>query len=251
MADWYLNPALTRFRTAVNRRYGARRDLESDGTIGDRAHQNTSSDHNEDADGSVDAWDMDVDLNGRGRPNAEDIEALKRVFEAHPSSSYWIHNDQIAKRSNGWRRESYVYAGPNRNRHTKHVHWTTRQSHETSTAAWILEDDMTPDELLNTRIDSPSLGSRTFADWLKGGQSAANKVDALAAVVTKIAEKVDIDPAELEAITAAAREGAASAADDIVARILVGLPEGTLTRDDVEAAVREVLLTGALPPAQE
>jgi len=147
MPDWYLNPALTRFRAAVNARYGARRDLESDGTIGDTAHSARTSDHNPDPDGSVDAWDMDVDVNGRGQPYAADVEALKRVFQSHESSSYWIHNDQIARRANGWRRESYAYAGPSRNRHEKHVHWNTRQSHETSTAPWILEDDMTPKQL--------------------------------------------------------------------------------------------------------
>lgn len=52
------------------------------------------------------------------------------------------------------------------------------------------DDDMTPQELLNTRIGSPALGERTFADWLKGGQSAANKVDTLTAKVEALAVAV-------------------------------------------------------------
>src|SRR5689334_3811705 len=61
MANWYLNRALTAFRAAVNSAY-PHRDKSSDGTIGDAAHQATSSDHNPDRDGSVDAWDMDNNL---------------------------------------------------------------------------------------------------------------------------------------------------------------------------------------------
>lgn len=140
---WYLNRALTNFREAVNRAY-PHRDKASDGTIGDEAHQSRTSDHNEDPDGSVDAWDMDVEVNGKGKPYAEDIEHLKRVFQAHPSSRYWIHNRQIASRDiDNWRRRPYDGDNP----HTQHVHWNTRESHEDSNAPWIIEeDDVTPEQ---------------------------------------------------------------------------------------------------------
>ncbi|MET8908396.1 hypothetical protein [Micromonospora sp. NPDC004551] len=67
--------------------------------------------------------------------------------------------------------------------------------------------------------------------------------------VRAIAGKVDIDPAELEQIRAAAREGAASAADALVAAVLAKLPPGTLTRADVEAAVRDAFAGGLAPDA--
>jgi N-acetyl-anhydromuramyl-L-alanine amidase AmpD len=63
-----------------------------------------------------------------------------------------------------------------------------------------------------------------------------------------IAEKVGIDAAELLAIQQAAERGAAEAladsVDEIIAGVLAGLPEGTLTKADVEQAVRNVLING-------
>jgi hypothetical protein len=51
---WYLAPALTVGRAEVNRRW-PKRDLTSDGTVGDEAHQATRSDHNPNARESVNA----------------------------------------------------------------------------------------------------------------------------------------------------------------------------------------------------
>jgi hypothetical protein len=158
---WYLNPALTRFRAAVDAAW-PNRDRTSDGTIGNEAHQATFSDHNPDPDGSVDAWDMDVD----GVP----VERLKAAFQAHEASLYWIHNDQIASRDDGWVRRSYAYAGPDRNRHTRHVHWNTRPSHENSTAPW--EVAMTIQELhalLRAVLEAETPMARQARDMIRGG----------------------------------------------------------------------------------
>jgi hypothetical protein len=155
---WYLNKALTNFREEVNRSF-PNRDKGSDGTIGDKAHQATNSDHNPDKDGSVDAWDMDVEVNGRGKSYGSDVEKIKRTFEAHEASHYWIHNDRIAFRSEGWKPRSYAYAGPNRNRHDKHVHFNTRPSHENSTKPWgvkeAVEEDVSAEDVFNFKIYNP------------------------------------------------------------------------------------------------
>lgn len=208
---WYLNRALTNFRSAVNAAYPGR-DKASDGTIGDEAHQASSSDHNPDTDGSVDAWDMDVDL--RSGNDGAAIAELKRVFQAHPSSKYWIHNDQISFRSEGWRPRSYAYAGASRNRHTQHVHWNTRESHEDSAAPWILEDDLTPEESkkltdthytltggINNPAGSGSVPFHVWAEWLTNTVKAlaaaqAQGDAALAAQLSQIDGKADARAAE-------------------------------------------------------
>lgn len=159
--DWYLNPALTTFRNEVNKAYPDR-DKRSDGTIGDAAHQATSSDHNPDSDGSVDAWDMDVDLK---TPNdAKAIEDLKKKFQAHPAARYWIHNRQIAERKYGWARKPYSGPSP----HTEHVHWNSEPTYERSTKPWgvvnIFEEE-----------DMPTAQEIADAVWAKAFQGTDGK----------------------------------------------------------------------------
>lgn len=141
MANWYLNPALTRFRNEVNARWPDR-DKRSDGTIGDAAHQATNSDHNPDTDGSVDAWDMDA---GPG----VDVQACIAAALKHESIQYVIYDRRITSRTWGlgtWR----PYTGSNP--HDQHVHFNTRSSHERSARPWFtVEDDVTDDDVVRIK----------------------------------------------------------------------------------------------------
>jgi hypothetical protein len=71
----------------------------------------------------------------------------------------------------------------------------------------------------------------------------------LTAKVGAIAEKVDISPGELLAVTEAARKGAmkgiAESVDELVAAFVAKLPADVAARDDVVSAIRGVLTEGA------
>ena len=234
---WYLAPALAVGRAEVNRRW-PKRDLASEGTVGDAAHQATRSDHNPNARESVDAWDMDVEVNGRGRPYAEDVEHLKRVFQAHEASRYWIHDDQIAERANDWRRRPYKPDDPDRNKHIKHVHWNTRQSMERSKVAWRVGDDedlvaaqakllLDVQFLLCRAVPNPAGAGRVslhvWASWLTGAVKSLAIATAGADEATKAQLRRDLDdlraqvrPSSDDAIDAVR---AADDLEDIVRRL--------------------------------
>jgi hypothetical protein len=129
---WYLNRFLTTWRDAINKRLPTR-SKTSDGTIGDATHKAESfSEHNPDSDGSVDAYDMDVNVLGSKTPTGtaaelKIIEKLKADFQKLPEAQLWIHNRQIANRDIGnWKRRKYSGPSP----HNEHVHWQSRSSME-------------------------------------------------------------------------------------------------------------------------
>lgn len=156
-----LNPALTAWRTAVMARFPDK-DTTSDGARADAAHGQRSQ-HQADADGTVDAYDMDVNVLRSGRPAGSVTEmrivrAMKLDFEQDPHGrgQLWIHDGFIANADiSWWLRRPYTGANP----HDKHVHWESRQGRERDGRVWPMPhtdallrelrgDDMTPEELL-------------------------------------------------------------------------------------------------------
>lgn len=136
-----LNPALTAWRNAYNARLPGR-GTASDGGYADAAHGSTSQ-HQQDADGTVDANDMDVNVLGSGTPTGTKeelriVEAMKLDFERdpHKRGHLWIHDREIAQHDNSWAEVHYGGDSP----HTEHVHWESRQDHETNGAAWPMPE---------------------------------------------------------------------------------------------------------------
>jgi hypothetical protein len=136
-----LNSALTAWRDAYNRRLPGR-GTASDGGYADAAHGSTSQ-HQADSDGTVDANDMDVNVLGSGNSTgtADElriIEAMKLDFERDPKKRghLWIHNREIAQHDEGWDEDYYGGSSP----HTEHVHWESRQDKEDDGSEWPMPE---------------------------------------------------------------------------------------------------------------
>ncbi len=138
MSSWGgLNPALTAWRNAYLSRF-PHRGTASDGARADAAHSPLSQ-HQSDADGTVDANDMDVNVEGSAEPTGSArerqlVEAMKLDFERDPfgRGRLWIHDGQIASRAIGnWRVRGYAGAP-----HDKHVHWESDQARERIADPW-------------------------------------------------------------------------------------------------------------------
>jgi hypothetical protein len=133
-----LNPALTAWRNAVMLRFPDK-DTASDGARADSVH-GQSSQHQQDSDGTVDAYDCDVDWRPAGitptPANLADItHAVLLDFEhdPHGRSLLWIHRREIANATiDDWRRRPYDGDNP----HVQHAHFESRQSRERDGREW-------------------------------------------------------------------------------------------------------------------
>ncbi|MEV0902883.1 hypothetical protein [Actinoplanes sp. NPDC049802] len=145
-----LVPCLVQLRADVDA-IAPGRDRSSDGTIGDRAHQDRVSDHNDDETGRVPIRDADtkhevhaLDLDVNLREPGLTMEAVVQHVVGRCRSGaerrlrYVIYNERIWEASNGWRRRSYSGDNP----HTQHAHFSASYDsrHEASTASWHLEE---------------------------------------------------------------------------------------------------------------
>lgn len=151
----------------------------SDGSIGDTAHAGTNSDHNH---GTPQPGDRDVDAVDITPMPTADMWFVIHQFEKHPSAQYWIYQDRIAFKSEGWLPRSYAYAGPNRSKHFDHVHfnWEESDAAHNNTTPYGIEEIM------------PSADEIAKAVWTYGledpvATAAARKTDPKAAPVMKAA----------------------------------------------------------------
>ena len=170
-----LVPAARTFVVEVNRAYPGR-GTGSDGSVASSGHHaaNPNSDHEPGPAGSpspgkVDAVDLDKDL-VPGDPVASERAMYGDVipaFQRHPGTQYWIFNDQICHRSEGWQPRSYDYAGPGRNRHTEHAHlnWQeTAAAHGNVTRYGIKGAGTDVD--LTDKVGNPTYPTRTFRQFI-------------------------------------------------------------------------------------
>lgn len=147
----------------------------------------------------------------------------------------------------GWRAE----LRPDGDDHENHLHESFFRDSEHGDKVGFYRpffegDDMTPEQAKQLH-DLHEMVFWNVRPWLEAFIHATD------AQLAAIAERVDIDPAELEAIKAAAsagaQAGAAASVDAIAAAVIAHLPEGGASPAEVEAAIRRVLggLDGATP----
>lgn len=183
MASWILVPCLTSLRGEFDE-LAPQRDRRSDGTIGDAAHQQTSSDHNpdetgktpyEDADhiNEVHAIDIDSDLNEPGITMQQccDVIRLRHKAGVDDRLRYIIFNRRIASVSGGWVWEPYSGVSP----HTEHAHFSCKYTtaQESDTRPWGLLEEL-GDGMAS--ISQADFNSRMDAWWLArmGSQAPVN-----------------------------------------------------------------------------
>jgi hypothetical protein len=170
VAAWYLNTFLTSWRAAVNKQFPKRTKL-SDGTIGDTAHQQTSSQHNPDADGSVDAWDCDLNLLGSSNPlgspaEVADMHKLIAEFQRQPQAQLWIFQRHIANRDiDNWKVRPYSGPSP----HDHHCHFQSKSTKEKQPYTGNLDKVFTA---VNAKPAAANLGSRVLKKGMTGADVA-------------------------------------------------------------------------------
>jgi hypothetical protein len=131
--------------------------------------------------------------------------------------------------------------------HFDHIHLSVRTDYRTaSLGSWSLtpgggDDDMAFGDDDKARLVKIEAMFTNVYGWEIEDVNLARQVPALLAA---IAAKVDVDPAELDAIKQAAAAGVVGALPVIVDAIIAKLPAGAMTRDDVEAAVRDAFAGG-------
>lgn len=145
-----LVPCLVQLRTDVND-IAPGRDKTSDGWIGDRAHQDRVSDHNDDEVGRVPIRDADnkhevhaLDLDVNLRTPGLTMEAIVQHIVGRCRTGterrlrYVIYDRRIWEASNGWRQRAYSGDNP----HDQHAHFSASYDawHEANTASWRLEE---------------------------------------------------------------------------------------------------------------
>lgn len=180
---WHLAPSLVQLRAEVNTRW-PNRPKGSDGTVGDTAHSARKSDHNPNARGSVNAFDITY-------PGV-DPKIIISAVSKHPSANYVIFNRKIYSRSSNWKAEPYSGVSP----HTEHLHVSIMQSvkAENDTTPWLAGATVKPKPKPVKRSTFPlpagqAFGRKISAKIHNGNRNSEDKSD-----VKKIQRKLGVTP---------------------------------------------------------
>lgn len=265
-APWVLIPCLVTLRAEFDQ-LAPGRDRTSDGSIGDLAHQQESSDHNPDETGrtpysdadnvnEVHAIDVDSDLRKPGwtMQRCVDLIVTRHRTGLDDRLQNVIYDRKIWSRSWGW--TSRPYAGASA--HTEHAHFSARYTtaQESDTRPWGLvqplneDDDMDPADVWNGvsfgRDENRRTAGQLLAEARSNSLAAAQGVSSLAAAFAKLDQ---VDEAKLGAAIGESLAGSVSTAvTEAIRDAGPGLTAQELEHI-VQEAVRGVSFTTAANPA--
>jgi hypothetical protein len=267
MASWILVPCLVSLRSEFNA-LAPYRDKASDGSIGDLAHSQSSSDHNpdetgrtpyEDADSinEVHAVDVDKDLrkSGWSMTKAVEIIVVRHRQGKDNRLQNVIYNRRIWSRSWGWTARAYTGS----NAHTQHAHFSSRYTtaQERDTRPWGLleaeDDDMATitqsdfnarmDAWWNSRLspaarENPQRSALRVAPWQQHvGRTDRTTHDVLFGdMLTLLRQVADENPEQIAQLVVAGMDYQAIA-DAVVA----ALADPQRSTEETAAALRTAL----------
>ncbi len=265
---WKNTPGLENHRSQVNARFPNRKK-DAEGTVGDLAHQVEESSHNPDltglpewADGDskdeVRAWDMDSTLNDPSVTTQQYVDHIRKLPNVGKIIRYMIYNRKIYSSDNGFVARDYTGNDP----HTNHVHHTyqfTQAADENATFDFKLDqlgDTMSVEDVTaglekffaRTEKDGQTT-SRIGRDW--GDQFVPNPFSAEGKTrAWKLLQDLANSNKRLESAVAALAKAATTDVDEaalaaaLAPLLLAGMPDGNLSQEEVESAVRNVLRSG-------
>lgn len=143
MPDWYVDKGLATLIRQLKTRFPG----IVIGTIGDPDHSSRLSDHNPEADGSVDAADP---MLGSSFTKADAIwlwNTLRRYKDRRIAYIIWDHQI-VSSTVSPWVVRTYEGSDP----HTGHVHISVNDKHETDASEWKLEEEDMNVELTDAQL---------------------------------------------------------------------------------------------------
>lgn len=275
MSDWVLIPCLVKLRSEFDE-IAPGRNKASDGSIGDKAHQQETSDHNDDETGSVPIHDADhvdevhaIDVTAPITGVALTMEEAVQFLLSRCRSGtedrlrYIIYNRRIWEASNGWKQRAYTGASA----HTEHAHFSGsyETSKEADTRSWGLAEHFGDDvaltdqdkkdiarEVWALQLGSPYVLEKDGSQALKPAgdyqrytpsaswhQTTQAMVTTLAATLNAFIASETTDDASKTAALKAIRDAISALAPSVAATVIAALPKGSdaITQDEVTKAV--------------
>jgi hypothetical protein len=192
MSGPVLTKSLTRLRSDFNEAFPTR-DKESDGWIGDEAHQEHTSGHNPDdtpgsraeySDGDtkqeVRAIDVDADINSAKYTMLKVIEQILNNPNDTRRLAYIIFDHVIWSANTNW--EPHEYTGESS--HEEHAHFSGDPDYDEDDSSWEIGDDMEQTDLLhwstpnnpNRKVGQVFTDVSELRDWYLTEEGAATSL---------------------------------------------------------------------------